>query len=243
MSITLICPGCKTRLSVGEDRAGTTFDCPKCFTRISVPVIERATPPAPAPEPVREIDYEPEPESAPEPDRPRERDYEPDPDYVPRRRKKSGVNMIAVTGVAILGVLALIMVIVAVSARRDRTDAHKAKRGEPSGARASTGTERPRADAPRGSDSRTTGEGVRDDSTVDGAREGGRVIVGLLLLVFGLAFYLAPTIIAIARGHNNIAPIAVVNFFLGWLLIGWVIALAWAFTDLKQLERKRRSYL
>lgn len=65
------------------------------------------------------------------------------------------------------------------------------------------------------------------------------VAVGL----FALCVYFAPTLIALARGHINISPILVVNFLLGWLLVGWVIALAWAFTDLKHLEHRRRSYL
>ena len=40
MPITLICPGCQTRLTVGDDRAGTTFRCMLCATAISVPVVE-----------------------------------------------------------------------------------------------------------------------------------------------------------------------------------------------------------
>ncbi len=47
MPIVLLCPGCKTRLTVGDDRAGTTFGCPRCATPISVPVVESATPPVP----------------------------------------------------------------------------------------------------------------------------------------------------------------------------------------------------
>lgn len=66
---------------------------------------------------------------------------------------------------------------------------------------------------------------------------------GIVQIVFVVAFYMAPTIVAVARGHNNIAPIAVVNFLLGCTVIGWIIALSWAFTDLKHLESRRRSYL
>ena len=73
--------------------------------------------------------------------------------------------------------------------------------------------------------------------------DSGDIVLGLVLLVIGVPFYLAPTLIALARGHNNVAPVFVVNFFLGWALVGWVIAMAWAFTDLKHLENRRRSYL
>jgi hypothetical protein len=79
---------------------------------------------------------------------------------------------------------------------------------------------------------------ARDDDD-----EGYSTPVKLAVGLFALCFYFAPTVVAVARGHNNIAPILVVNFFLGWVIVGWVIALAWAFTDLKHLENRRRSYL
>lgn len=41
--------------------------------------------------------------------------------------------------------------------------------------------------------------------------------------------YMLPTIEAKLRGHTNIASIALVNFFLGWTMLGWVAALVWAF--------------
>lgn len=52
-----------------------------------------------------------------------------------------------------------------------------------------------------------------------------------LVLLLLTAIYFAPGIVATVRHHKNTAPIIVVNVFLGWTLIGWVIALAWAFTD------------
>lgn len=48
------------------------------------------------------------------------------------------------------------------------------------------------------------------------------------LLIFLLVLYFLPTIIAMRRGRMNTASIAVVNIFLGWTLIGWVLSLAWA---------------
>jgi hypothetical protein len=41
--------------------------------------------------------------------------------------------------------------------------------------------------------------------------------------------YFLPTIIAVSRKVRNQGSVAVINFFLGWTLIGWVIALAMAF--------------
>jgi hypothetical protein len=43
-----------------------------------------------------------------------------------------------------------------------------------------------------------------------------------------LAVYLLPTMVAYYRSVPNVGSIAVVNLFLGWTLIGWVVALAMA---------------
>ena len=45
-----------------------------------------------------------------------------------------------------------------------------------------------------------------------------------------------PTVIAAVRGHPNVMPIAIVNFFFGWTVIGYVVCLAWSFTA---IDRKR----
>ena len=49
---------------------------------------------------------------------------------------------------------------------------------------------------------------------------------------FGLGFliYFAPTIVALARHKRNTLSIFLLNLFLGWTLIGWIIALVWAST-------------
>lgn len=49
------------------------------------------------------------------------------------------------------------------------------------------------------------------------------VLIGVLLF-----FYFLPTLIAVHREHRNRGAIVVLNLFLGWTLIGWVIALVWA---------------
>jgi len=47
---------------------------------------------------------------------------------------------------------------------------------------------------------------------------------------FGLPFvmYFLPSIIALARGKRDLLAIFLLNFFLGWTVIGWVVALIWA---------------
>jgi hypothetical protein len=51
--------------------------------------------------------------------------------------------------------------------------------------------------------------------------------MGILVLLL-LALYFIPTIVAFARGRHNKGAILVLNLFLGWSVIGWVISLVWA---------------
>jgi hypothetical protein len=46
----------------------------------------------------------------------------------------------------------------------------------------------------------------------------------------GLVFYFLPAIIALVRHKRNGISIFLLNFFLGWTLVGWVVALVWAVT-------------
>jgi hypothetical protein len=47
---------------------------------------------------------------------------------------------------------------------------------------------------------------------------------------FGLSFvmYFLPSIIALVRGKRDILAVFLLNLFLGWSVIGWVVALIWA---------------
>lgn len=49
-----------------------------------------------------------------------------------------------------------------------------------------------------------------------------------IALVLGVVLYFLPVIIAVRWQHPQAGAIAVVNVCLGWTLIGWVAALAWA---------------
>lgn len=40
--------------------------------------------------------------------------------------------------------------------------------------------------------------------------------------------YFLPTILAAARGNRSTMGVGLLNFFAGWTLVGWVIALIWA---------------
>jgi hypothetical protein len=54
------------------------------------------------------------------------------------------------------------------------------------------------------------------------------VIVGIVLLLLIFLAYFLPTIIAAYRDIRLVAAVIVINLFLGWTFIGWVVALAMA---------------
>ncbi|MFD7431959.1 superinfection immunity protein [Streptomyces sp. NPDC059818] len=47
-------------------------------------------------------------------------------------------------------------------------------------------------------------------------------------MVIILFVYFVPTIVAFTRGVPNKGSVLVVNLFLGWTLVGWVVSLAMA---------------
>ena len=56
-------------------------------------------------------------------------------------------------------------------------------------------------------------------------------LLGLLFFPFfgfGFVMYFLPSLIALARNKRDITSIFLLNLFLGWSVIGWVIALVWA---------------
>lgn len=57
----------------------------------------------------------------------------------------------------------------------------------------------------------------------------GQTALGLLVWLAFALLYFIPAIVAIARrGQANTGSVIVVNFFLGWTVIGWIVALAMA---------------
>jgi hypothetical protein len=54
----------------------------------------------------------------------------------------------------------------------------------------------------------------------------GKVVV--VALIIG---YFLPAIVASLRRHANAAAILILNLFLGWTFLGWVIALIWSATS------------
>jgi len=55
---------------------------------------------------------------------------------------------------------------------------------------------------------------------------------------FGFVMYFLPSIIALARNKRDLTAIVLLNFFLGWTMIGWIVALVWAVkTDVPMVVR------
>jgi len=72
--------------------------------------------------------------------------------------------------------------------------------------------------------------------------------IGLLAMLFFAWLFIAnaPIWIAVLRGHPNWVPIAVINFFLSWTVIAWIICLAWSLSAIDQgvvvnVGRRRRD--
>ncbi len=51
---------------------------------------------------------------------------------------------------------------------------------------------------------------------------------GIIIAILIICLYFLPSIAAFRRGRKNKESVLVVNIFLGWTLIGWVVALAMA---------------
>jgi len=67
------------------------------------------------------------------------------------------------------------------------------------------------------------------DKTLDNM--GGIFLMSLLAyIVFSIPIYFLPWIISMFSKHPTKGKIFLLNFFLGWTFVGWIIALVWACT-------------
>ncbi|WP_019029033.1 superinfection immunity protein [Colwellia piezophila] len=57
------------------------------------------------------------------------------------------------------------------------------------------------------------------------------IILIIVLVVFALWVYFIPAIVASKRNHRNAKAILILNLCLGWMFLGWVGALVWAFMN------------
>ena len=57
------------------------------------------------------------------------------------------------------------------------------------------------------------------------------LVLFLVMLLGGAILYITPALIAGIRCHHNSTAILMLNLFLGWTLLGWVVSLVWACTN------------
>lgn len=56
----------------------------------------------------------------------------------------------------------------------------------------------------------------------------GQAVFWVSAFAIGLVGYFLPAIVARGREHRQMIAIVVLNAFLGWTVLGWVVALVWA---------------
>jgi hypothetical protein len=57
----------------------------------------------------------------------------------------------------------------------------------------------------------------------------------LLFCLFALVYFL-PAFIAAQRHHHNGGAIFMLNLLAGWTVIGWIIAMVWASTQVRRMD-------
>ncbi len=68
-----------------------------------------------------------------------------------------------------------------------------------------------------------------------------KTFVGICLWLLALALYFLPWIVAHRRRHHQVVPIALLNLFLGWTFLGWVISLVWSASALRRSEPRSEA--
>jgi hypothetical protein len=53
------------------------------------------------------------------------------------------------------------------------------------------------------------------------------------VLIFAILLYFLPAIVAAVRNHHDANAIILTTILLGWTVIGWLVALIWASTEVK----------
>lgn len=69
--------------------------------------------------------------------------------------------------------------------------------------------------------------------------DGGTLWPLLLAVLVTSCVYLVPSVMAASRRHRHIGPIIALNIFLGWTIIGWMIAFGWALMNSARKPQER----
>lgn len=65
-------------------------------------------------------------------------------------------------------------------------------------------------------------------------------LANVLYAIVFMAIWFFPSFVAKVRNHNNFIPIFLVNLLLSFTLIGYIIALIWAFSDNTEKGKKQK---
>ena len=65
--------------------------------------------------------------------------------------------------------------------------------------------------------------------------------LGMAFIICIFGFYFLPAVVAVLRGMDKTAGVVVLNIFLGWTLIGWVVALCWAISGETSRQAQQRA--
>jgi hypothetical protein len=87
------------------------------------------------------------------------------------------------------------------------------------------------------------GGGLRLTSAAAIAKRVSDMEIGVGIVAIVAALYFVPWIIALLRQHQSAGAIFVLNLFLGWTFLGWIVALVWSMTAVdKRVPPKQESY-
>ncbi|MDR1939344.1 MAG: superinfection immunity protein [Clostridiales bacterium] len=53
---------------------------------------------------------------------------------------------------------------------------------------------------------------------------------GIVTFIASIFVYFIPTVIALSRNHRNKVGVILLNIFLGWTFVGWIVSLVWSFS-------------
>ena len=68
-----------------------------------------------------------------------------------------------------------------------------------------------------------------------------RTGIAEFIFIFTLLFiYFVPTFVAYSRQHKNALAIFILNLFLGYTFVGWVVALIWAVYNSENKTGKKK---
>jgi T4 superinfection immunity protein len=89
--------------------------------------------------------------------------------------------------------------------------------------------------APYLSDAAGTSGASEGEKTMESFVDGICNLIGFYLVLGSmLGIYIAPLVIAVVRDHHRLPWIALLNVATGWTLVGWIAALAWSVTAIRQ---------